>query len=343
MSSSPYKILIIGPSWIGDMVMAQSLFIELKKQHPDSIIDVLALDWTKALLARMPEVNEAIAMPVSHGVLGIRSRYQLGKRLRDKQYDQAFVLPNSWKSALIPWFANIPIRTGWKGEQRYGLLNDIRTLNKQALPLMVERFVSLAHPKSQCEQAPRYSPPLMIADHSDYALPKLTENQKRLILCPGAEFGPAKQWPAEYYAEVASHLLSEGWQVVVLGSKGDRDITDRICSQCNTEETDLLFNLAGETTLEQAIDLVATADMVVSNDSGLMHIASALHVPLIVIYGATSPAFTPPLSETAHIANVSVDCGPCFQRSCSQTRHHCMLDVSSDRVLSIINQHLTLH
>ncbi len=333
MSQPVQKILIIGPSWIGDMVMAQSLFKVLKEQSPDVQIDVLALAWTKPLLDRMPEVNKAIAMPVSHGVFGWSMRKKLGHELRSENYDQAIVLPNSWKSALIPWFANIPLRTGWRGEMRYGLLNDIRILDKAKLPLMVQRYVSLGYPASQAATPPAYPIPLMQAEAPSYKLPAA---DKRLILCPGAEFGPAKQWPTQYYADVAQRLINEAWQVVILGSESDIETANDICSYIKTASDRTLINLCGKTELQQAIDLLATADTVVSNDSGLMHIAAALQTPLIAIYGPTSPDFTPPLAANATILQLDVDCGPCFQRECPEKHHKCMLQISSERVLKLI-------
>lgn len=331
------KILIVGPSWIGDMVMAQSLFIAIKKENPRVILDVLALAWTKALLDRMPEVNQAISMPVSHGVFGWGMRKKLGHELQKNNYDQAIVLPNSWKSALIPWFAKIPIRTGWRGEMRYGLLNDIRKLDKQALPMMVQRYVSLAYPASQAQIAPSYQPPQMIAEAVKTDLvPTQDKNSKRLILCPGAEFGPAKQWPAEHYAQIAQQLIQQGWQVLILGSQADQAIATKITSQIPAEQVKSIFNLCGKTELQDAIDLLATADTVISNDSGLMHIAAALHSPLIAIYGPTSPSFTPPLAENAHIVQLDVDCGPCFKRSCPEQHHHCMRDINSQQIVNIV-------
>lgn len=336
-AAQPKKILIIGPSWVGDMVMAQSLFIALKADNPTVEIDILALEWTRPLLERMPEVNRAIAMPVSHGVFGWSMRRKLGKQLKQHGYDQAIVLPNSWKSALIPWFAGIPVRTGWRGEMRYGLLNDIRTLDKSALPMMVQRFVSLAYPASQSNAAPSYMPPLMQASTVSNAVnPTLSLGQKRLILCPGAEFGPAKQWPPEYYAALAQRFLEQGWQVLVLGSKADQATAAEIANTITIDKSQF-FNLTGQTQLEDAIDLLATADQVVSNDSGLMHIAAALQRPLLVIYGPTSPAFTPPLADNAQTVQIDVECGPCFQRTCPEGHHRCMRDLMVDQALTAIN------
>jgi len=287
----------------------------------------------------MPEVNQAITMPVSHGVFGWKMRKKLGYELRSEQYDQAIVLPNSWKSALIPWFANIPVRTGWRGEMRFGLLNDIRTLNKSALPMMVQRYVALAYPASQAELAPTYPKPLMVAKTlSDQFIFSQEDGQKRLLLCPGAEFGPAKQWPATHYAELANTLIQQGWQTLILGSEADNAIANEIINKLDSESSSAIINLCGKTQLSDAIDLLDTADLVVSNDSGLMHIAAALQKSLIAIYGPTSPDFTPPLSDIAQIIQIKVDCGPCFQRECPEKHHRCMQDISSAQVVSLIHK-----
>lgn len=326
-----HDILIIGPSWVGDMVMAQSLFAALKQRYPHANIDVLAPEWTRPLLARMPDVREAISMPITHGVFGWKQRRQIGLSLRHKKYDQSIVLPNSWKSALIPWFAKIPIRTGWLGEMRYGLLNDPRKLNKKALPLMVQRFVALAHPANQAHIAPEYLPPKMIAEAVSNELnPIKKADQKRLVLCPGAEFGPAKQWPATHYAALGEELTQQGWQVLIMGSKADAAVGEQIVAGITDKNN--VINLCGKTQLGEAIDLIATADQVVSNDSGLMHIAAALNRPLVAIYGPTSPAFTPPLSDNARLVHIPIECSPCFKRTCPLGHHKCMQDLSSARI-----------
>lgn len=336
MAGHKHDILIIGPSWVGDMVMAQSLFAAFKQQHPHSHIDVLAPEWTRPLLARMPEVREAISMPVTHGVFGWKLRQEIGHRLRHKHYQQAIVLPNSWKSALIPWFAKIPIRTGWLGEIRYGLLNDPRKLNKKALPLMVQRFVALAHPASQSHIAPEYLPPKMIAEPvSDILNPVKAVEQKRLVLCPGAEFGPAKQWPATHYAALGEQLTQQGWQVLIMGSKADAAVGEQIVSGITDKQN--VINLCGKTQLGEAIDLIATADQVVSNDSGLMHIAAALNKPLVAIYGPTSPAFTPPLSDNSQLVQIPIECSPCFKRTCPLGHHKCMQDLPSAKIADLIS------
>lgn len=331
------KILIVGPAWVGDMVMAQSLFKLLKQRQPTVVIDVLAPAWSLPLLARMPEVSSTIAMPLGHGQLALRRRYRLGKNLREKHYDQAIVLPNSFKSALIPFWAKIPKRTGWRGEMRFIVLNDIRLLDEVHYPLMIERFMALG--LVHHERLPR-----------DYPIPELhisvtlqaaaLKNQGLryphapvLAICPGAEFGPAKRWPEEYYAEIANAKLQEGWEVWMFGSSNDREVAGRIMQLTQQRCVDL----TGRTRLEEAVDLLALTTVVVSNDSGLMHIAAALKKSLVAVYGPTSAAFTPPLYADAKIVNLQLDCQPCFQRICPIKHHRCMVDLKPAMILNMIS------
>lgn len=330
------KILIIGPAWVGDMVMAQCLFKLLKQRQPDAIIDVLAPLWTFSLLARMPEVSQAIAMPVAHGELNLRARYRLAQVLRRNQYDQAIVLPNSFKSALIPWLARIPKRTGWVGECRYGLLNDSRRLDKKRYPLMIEQFMALALDKDEVLSAPYPEPEFLITD-AEATLAKLQlklSERPVLALCAGAEFGPAKRWPEAYYAQVAKQKLAEGWDVWLFGSQKDRPITDEIMRL--TEQR--CENIAGRAELHETIDLLSLVSGVVTNDSGLMHVAAALKKPLIAVYGSTSPAFTPPLSRDANILKLDLECQPCFARTCPLEHFRCMRDLTPERVLAVMTR-----
>jgi len=206
-------ILVVGPAWVGDMVMAQVLFKLLRLQHPHTAIDVLAPAWSLPLLARMPEVRRAIAMPLGHGSLELGVRYRLGRELRAERYAQAILLPNSLKSAFVPFFARIPLRTGWRGEFRYGLLNDLRILDKQRYPLMIERFAALALPKQAALPSALPYPALRIDSERQQQLLHsygLDGPEPLLALCPGAEFGPAKRWPEQHYASVAAALLAQG-------------------------------------------------------------------------------------------------------------------------------------
>ncbi len=351
MPSSSKKILIVGPSWVGDMVMAQSLFIALKQQNPDCLIDVLAPAWSLPILARMPQVRRGIAMPVGHGKLQLAMRYRLGKSLQPEAYDQSILLPNSLKSGLVPLFANIPMRTGWRGEMRYGLLNDIRLLNKERYPLMVQRFVALAYKPGEPLPALMPQPALQVdsealdavlAQHQiikDHTCPP---SSPLLALCPGAEFGPAKRWPEAHYAEVAKTFIDKGWQVALFGSANDRVVVEGIINHLTAEQNKHCINLAGKTALAEAVDILSYASAVVSNDSGLMHIAAALGRPLVVVYGSTSPKFTPPLSDNVAIEQLDVDCGPCFQRECPLTEQQgamkCLRELKPEQVISAVDR-----
>uniref|UniRef100_UPI00214932E3 lipopolysaccharide heptosyltransferase II n=1 Tax=Endozoicomonas sp. ONNA2 TaxID=2828741 RepID=UPI00214932E3 len=321
------KYLIVGPSWVGDMVMAQTLFIALKQQHPDAIIDVLAPAWSLPIIERMPEVRRGIDMPLGHGKLGLKARYQMGKSLRAAGYTHAIALPNSFKSALVPFWAKIKHRIGWRGEMRFGLLNDIRSLDKSQYPLMVARFVALAYPEGAALPEPLPIPALQVNDktlgkvlrrydlHTDIPI---------LALCPGAEFGPSKQWPAGYYTEVARSLSEQGWQVWLFGSAKDKAVTAAIKSGLPDALQHHCHNLAGITTLADAIDLLSLASAVVSNDSGLMHIAAALNRPLVAVYGSTSPDHTPPMNTNSETLSMQLDCSPCFKRECPLGHMNCM-------------------
>lgn len=329
-----HKILIIGPAWVGDMVMAQSLFKLLEQRDADTAIDVLAPAWTFPLLSRMPEVTQAIEMPMTHGEFKLRERYRLAKQLHTRGYDQAIVLPNSFKSALIPWFANIPKRSGWLGEFRYLLLNDIRYPDKKRYPLMIEQFMALGLLPEAALPVQYPYPELRISKASQHAAlakhKSIWPGRPVLALCAGAEYGPSKRWPEEYYAQVANKMMAEGWDVWLFGSEKDRPITDKIMSLTGNA----CENISGRTELAETIDLLSLVTGVVTNDSGLMHIAAALKKPLIALYGSTSPAFTPPLSSDAKVLKLNLDCQPCFERHCSLGHHHCMRGLSPDLVLS---------
>lgn len=334
------NILIIGPSWVGDMVMAQTLFTCLKQRHPDCQIDVLAPDWSRPILERMPEVCNALSFPLGHGVLELATRRKIGKSLAG-QYDQAILLPNSLKSALVPFFAGIPKRTGWKGEMRYGLLNDVRNLDKQRLPLMIERFMALAYEPDAALPKPYPQPRLVIDNASrEAALAKfgLSLDRPVLALCPGAEFGEAKRWPAEHYAKVAELKIRAGWQVWLFGSKNDHPGCEEIRARLIPGLREESVNLAGETSLAEAIDLLSCAGAVVSNDSGLMHVAAALNRPLVAVYGSTSPQFTPPLADQVEIVRLGLECSPCFERTCRFGHYDCLRELKPRPVIEALQR-----
>jgi heptosyltransferase-2 len=317
------KFLVVAPSWVGDTMLIQPMLMRLKQRYPDCSIDVLAPSWTVALLREMAEVNEVITNPFPHGALQLGERYRFGKQLRAAQYDKAIVLPNSFKSALVPFFANIPLRIGFVGEMRYGLLNDARKLDKTALPLMVERFAQLAESPQDALQRPVPQPRLHVSEEQrQRVLDKfgLNLNQPVAVFCPGAEYGPAKRWPYPYFAELAQNLKSRGYTVWMVGSPKDQEIGEKIVALGNPTSR----NLCGETDLSEAIALLSCASLVVSNDSGLMHIAAALDRPMLALYGSSSPDFTPPLSSHAQIVKIDIACSPCFKRECPLGHFNCM-------------------
>ena len=323
-------VLVVGPSWVGDMVMIEPLLALLKSRQPAPAIDVLAPAWSRPLLERMPQVRAAIDLPIGHGELALGERRRIGRALRGR-YAQAIVLPGSWKSALVPFFAGIRKRTGFVRELRFGLLNDLRRLDKRALPMTVQRFWALgAEPGAAvlARLVPRLrSDPAAVA--ATRAALGLAGEAPVLVLCPGAEYGPAKRWPHAHFAVVAGHYIAQGWQVWLLGSAKDAPVTAAIAAQAPGA-----VDLAGRTDLGQACDLIAAADLVVSNDSGLMHVAAAFDRPLVAVYGSSDPGFTPPLSERARVLTLGLSCSPCFERECPLGHLKCLTDLAPAQVLA---------
>ena len=335
------KILVIGPSWVGDMVMAQSLFILLRQLHPNAEIHVLAPAWSQALLAHMPEVAGSIEMTVGHGELQLGKRRAIARQVRAGGFDQAIVLPNSFKSALIPWFAGIPRRTGWRGEARSLLLNDCRILDPRLYPLMVERFAALALAPGGVLPAQLPRPALQVSAQttmSALARLGLDTHSPALVLCPGAEFGAAKKWPASSYAAVSDHWLQQGGQVWILGSANDGKDAGAIMAGLPQHRRDHCRDLAGKTTLADAVAVMAAASAVISNDSGLMHVAAALARPLVVVYGSTSPAFTPPLADQVRSISLGLGCSPCFKRVCPLGHTDCLNKLAPGLVIDALRE-----
>jgi heptosyltransferase-2 len=319
------------------MVMAQSLFMLLAQRVPRPLVDVLAPEWSAPLLARMPQVRQAIPLPLGHGALGLGLRHRIGRSLRAERYDQAIVLPNAFKSALIPFWARIPRRTGFVGELRYGLLNDARRLDARALPMTVLRFLALGLAPGAALPATIPPPALQVQPESvAQALAALGLHPPTLpvlALCPGAEYGPAKRWPVEHFAAVAQARLAAGSAVWLFGSHKDRPVTERL-----VELAPGCVDLAGRTSLGQALDLLSLATAVISNDSGLMHVAAALQRPLVAVYGSSDPGFTPPLGIDHEILRLGLDCSPCFQRECPLGHTRCLTDLAPSQVLAALGR-----
>lgn len=320
-------ILVVGPNWVGDMVMAQTLFSALRELHPDAAIDVIAPAWSAPILKRMPEVRQRLDTPARAGKFGFGARRKAGRQLRGV-YDQSFVLPGSWKSALIPFFARIPKRTGYLREMRYGLLNDIRDLPDALKRRTAEAFFNLAG--GGTFRAPRLS--------IDMARREILLAENGLApgfvaLMPGAEFGPAKRWPSENYAALARDFLGRGIPVALFGSPKDTPVAAEILALASGA-----VDLTGRTTLEDAVDLLSAACVSITNDSGLMHIAAAVDIPVVAVYGSTSGENTPPLTDRRELISLNLDCSPCHQRECPLGHLNCLVHLPPNAVIEAANR-----
>jgi len=316
------RILVIAPNWIGDAVMAQPLLARLHEKIAGLQLDVVAPEWVAPVVRRMPEVDAVIVAPFRHGALQLRERWRLGRELKARRYDQAVVLPNTWKSALLPFFADIPLRSGYVGESRYGLLN-LTYRNSKGKKPMPAHYAALSEPPGKAFQEPLPAPRLRTAAHEVRAAQqKFGIVGPYAVFCPGAEYGPAKRWP--YFSSLKAQTKIP---VVLLGSRKDEEAAKDISST---------HNLVGKTSLDEAIDLIAGAKYVVSNDSGLMHVAAALGKPQVALFGSSSPLHTPPLSEAARVLWLRVECSPCFQRECPLGHFRCMVEMTVDKVAAEI-------
>lgn len=334
MTGDGQRILIISPNWIGDAVMAQPLLRLLKEREPARPIDVLAPAWVAPVWRAMREVDTVLESPFKHGALQLSERWDFAKRLRRRGYGAAYVLPNTLKFALIPWLAGIPRRIGYKGEMRYGLLNVMHHDDPTAPRPMVSFYAALAAAPMVFVPLPAAlpRPSLFVApEQAAQALAQLglRADQPVIVFAPGAEFGSAKRWPPAHFAALAQQIWQArpAAQILLLGSGKDKAVCEEIVALAPAAH-----NLAGVTALDQAVALIAQADAVVSNDSGLLHIASALNRPIVAIYGPTDPDHAPPFSDMAKALSLRLDCAPCRQRECPLGHHRCMQNISADMV-----------
>jgi heptosyltransferase-2 len=338
MKKKPHKLLVVLPNWLGDIIISQTLLKLIKQQTPNTPIDVLAPHWALPLLKYMPEVERVHTTTIAHGKLALQKRYQIARGLRKENYGQAIILPNSIKSALIPYWAKIPIRTGWRGEYRYGLINDMRAPKLKSYSI-AEQYGGLTPWRAQPRPLNQLPQPCLKTDpnkaqqiSAELALQPLSKPV--LALCPGAAYGPSKRWPVEHFAAIAKQKLAENWQVWLLGSKKERALAEHI----NRLTENGCVNLAGETQLDEVIHLLAYAQVAVSNDSGLMHMAAALRRPVIAIYGSTRPDFAPPLHNQAQTLSLNLSCSPCGKRTCPYQHYHCLTQLKPKPVLDAIAQ-----
>ncbi len=320
------KLLIIPQNWLGDIVMSQTLLKRIKSENPNTLIDVLVNSSFKNLVERMPETNKAIILDCGHKEFGFIKRFNLAMKIKDS-YDQSIVLSRSIKSALIPYLAKIPIRTGELGESRYILINDLKTFSKQDRRKTAFRYVSM-YSKKEEELNEKYYPSLKLDPENIKLLSdkyKLNLSKKIIIFAPGAAFGPSKMWPVEKFKELGEKL-NKDFFILILGSNNEKDIGDKIITNKN------MINLCGKTSITDAIDLMHISKFCVSNDSGLMHLASATNTKSISIYGATSPELTPPLTNNKEIHYRGISCSPCFKKKCKYGHYNCLVEIQADDV-----------
>ena len=327
--------LVIAPQWIGDAVMTEPLLRRLAARGEQ--LTVGALPWVAPVYRAMAQVDEVIEFPFAHGGLQLRERRAMARRLHGR-FDKAYVLPNSLKSALLPLLAGIPERIGYLGETRVGLLTH-RLKNPKHKPPMVAFYSALSGETDV--QADR---PALHIDPADIAATLQALGLKPggyAVFAPGAEFGPAKRWPARHFAELALRLAVP---VVLLGSGKEAALCEEIAAPVNAAQSGKCLNLAGKTSLPQALALIAGCRSIVSNDSGLMHVAAGLGVPQVAVFGSSSPLHTPPLNDRAGVLWLKadpayqppLDCAPCFSRDCPLGHTRCLNDIGAERVLQAL-------
>jgi heptosyltransferase-2 len=335
------RILIVGPSWVGDAILSEPLVALLRDPFEDPIVDVLVPPWCAPVYARMRGIRRIVETPFSHGKLDLAARKEVARELRGEGYTHAFVLPNSWKSALVPYLARIPKRVGYIGEARWGLLTDTRKVDRKMFPRLVDRFTALAVPRGGLVPMP--PSPVLVPDMKNRAdamrALRLKTDRPVVILCPGAEYGPAKRWPPNQFAELAAMFLRDGLQVWIIGSPNDKIAAQAVLNSLG-ENVHKVRDLTGRTDLGTAIDILSAASLVVSNDSGLMHAAAAVGAPLVALFGSSSPAYTPPLSPTAQIAKIDIACSPCFKRECPLGHFKCMRELKPPIVYNLARMSL---
>ncbi len=338
------KIFIVSPAWLGDLIMSQSLYISLKKLDKNCHITLYAPSYLHTIIKRMPQVDAIYENPFGHGQLRLKDRFIQGRQFAKEHFDEAFILANSIKSALVPFFANIPKRTAFIGENRYILLNNYRT-NKEDYPRMVERYVALAYDKTVCKNADflkdKITYPHLQAQAQESLLSKfnLDPHKKYLAIGCGANYGPAKLWPTQYFAKVCDFWLEQGGAVLLFGSQKDQNIVNEIKSKL-VQTSPYFYNIAGLTNLEEALDLLSMCKAAVCNDSGLMHIVAALNIPQVAIFGSTSTKYTPPLSDKALCLESSQNCHPCFKRTCKFDTYACLHELKPLAAINYIKNYI---
>lgn len=334
--STKENILVITPSWVGDCIMIQPFLALLKKHFTSCKITILAPPWTIDLTRHMIDADDFIECPIPWKKWQIKQRWEMAQEIKKHHFTRAYILPKSIQSALIPFWAKIPIRIGFLGKLRYGLLTHIHPLNPGDMPCVVARFSSLAYddPSSAPEDGPL--PKLFSLENNRRRLLQklsLFTSQPVIALCPDAEFGPSKEWPIEHFIQIASYYGIRGYQIWILGSEKAQAYGDQI-----VQEADTGINLCGKATLNEIIDLLGLCNIVISNDSDLMYASIALNRPTIALYGSSTPDRTPLFAQNAHTISVNLPCSPCFRRQCPFKHTNCMAQISPALVKEKIDE-----
>lgn len=331
-------ILLIPYMWIGDFVRCHSVVQVLNTRFPGRPVDVLATTLCAPLLDYMPGVRGGIVCDLPRKRLAIAQHRALAARLRQEDYGLALVMPRTWKAALAPFLAGIPQRTGFIGEMRFGLLNDIRR-GERALPRMVDRCAALALAAGATVPS-EWPLPWLEAPAAEIAAWRRrnglnTEDAPAVAFAPGA-VGPSKRWPLEHYASLARRLGDLGARVWIIGGPAEQELAQEL-----RNAGPHVHDLTGHD-LRNAILALATVDVAVSNDSGLLHVAAALGTPSIGIFGPTSPWHWAPLNPLAAIVQrrEPLDCQPCHKPICRVRHHRCMHDIRPDAVFDAVDQAL---
>jgi heptosyltransferase-2 len=327
-------ILVVPYMWIGDFVRCHSVIKLLKARFPERPVDVLSTTLCAPLTDYMPGLRRAIVVDLPRSRIAVKEQLALARRLERENYGSALIMPRTWKSALAPFLARIPERTGFVGEMRFALLNDVR-YGERKLPRMVDRCAALALPAAAALPAEWPLPELNVAPAETEAWRRqhgLSSDRPAVALAPGA-VGPSKRWPASAYATLARRLIADGFAVWIIGGPEEKPLAAEIIGDTTARD------LTGHD-LRNAILALATAAVAVSNDSGLLHVAAALGTPAIGIFGPTSPWHWAPLNALAATieSKTKVECRPCHKPVCRVVHHRCMRDIPPDQVFAAVRQ-----
>jgi heptosyltransferase-2 len=347
--NSGTRILIIAPNWIGDAVMSQPLIAAIKQALPACTIDVLTTPWVAPIYRACVEVNHLIEAPLQHGKLQWQARLQLAKQLRLANYACCFILPNSLKAALIPWLAKIPVRIGYRGEMRFGLINrSLANPSKANRTPMVEHYANLLRLLPGLTTWSMNTKPAHLQIPTSDQIDIQTRFRREQIaldalyvFSPGAEFGPAKRWPIAHFAKLASLILQQNARshIIILGGASDAQMGQLIQTQTTLPAASAarLHNWCGTTSLNQALATIANCQSMISNDSGLMHVAAALQISQVAIFGSSDPRHTAPQSSKARVIWLHLSCSPCYQRTCPLGTLACLQEITPTQVFAALN------